>query len=114
MATKYPNNVRHSIGTTGTGNVTFGAVPDGWQALSAAGVADGDRFPYELREGNEWEIGWMVASSSVTTGARTVLESSNSDAAIDLQGAAVLTTVLLGQHLNSIRRSALLGFFWGR
>lgn len=95
MARKYFNNVRHIIATTGTGAITLGTVPAGWQGFSAAGAIDGDNPPYELREGDNWEIGYLTLADSVTTATRTVLESSNGDAAIDLLGAAVLTCALL-------------------
>lgn len=99
MAYKFFDNVRHLIATTGTSDVTFGTVPAGWQGLSDAGAVDTDSFPYELREGNEWENGRMSISGSVTTGTRIVLASSNGGALIDLQGGAVLTCVALGRDL---------------
>ncbi|MGE0366925.1 MAG: hypothetical protein AB7Q00_14455 [Phycisphaerales bacterium] len=98
MARKYPDNVGYEITTTGTGTITFGSVLDTYQSLAAADgtIGDGDTIGYRLEENDDWEIGLMTIGGTLTTGARSVSASSNSDAAIDLQGAARLTFVVLG------------------
>jgi hypothetical protein len=100
MAKKAFNNVRHLISTPGTGTLTLGSVPTGWQSFSAAGAVDGDQPPYELRDGDAWENGYLTLGGSVTTATRTVIESSNSDTALDLSGSAVLTCVPLASSIN--------------
>lgn len=102
MALRFPDNVRHAIPTTGTGPLTLGSAPAGWQTVIAAGVSDGDSIPYLLEEGPDQEWGHLLIGDSGTSGVRTVKSSTNSNNPLDLQGGAILTCVLLGSDLEEL------------
>lgn len=82
------NRARMATATTGTGTITLGAAVAGFQTFAAAGIADGDVVRYVIEDGAAWEIGSGTYTASGTTLSRTVLESSNADAAISLSGSA--------------------------
>ena len=79
-----------STSTTGTGTITLASAETGYQSFADAGVADGDVVRYVIEDGDDWEIGSGTYTASGTTLTRTVDESSNSDAALNLTGSAVV------------------------
>lgn len=85
---KLVNRAKMATTTTGTGPITLGSVPDGFQSFAAAGVLDGESVRYVLVEGNAWEIGVGVCTNSGTTMSRTPSESSNAGSALNLAGSA--------------------------
>ena len=87
---KLVNRARMSTSTTGTGTITLGSAENGYQSFDDAGVPDGDIVRYVIEDGANWEVGTGTYTSSGTTLTRTVTESSNSDAAINLSGNAVV------------------------
>lgn len=91
--TKFANRAKMSISSTGTGNVTLNAAVAGYRTFASAGIVDTDVIRYIIEDGTAWEIGTGLMSSSATVMARTVEESSNSNAALDLTSAA---KVLIG------------------
>lgn len=87
---KLVNRAKMSTATTGTGTITLGSAESGYQSFADAGVADGDVVRYVIEDGSSWEIGSGTYTTSGTTLTRSVDESSNSDAAINLSGSAVV------------------------
>ena len=88
---KLVNRAKMSTASTGTGSpITLGSAESGYQSFADAGVADGETVRYVIEDGTDWEIGTGTYTASGTTLSRTVTESSNSDAAINLSGSAVV------------------------
>jgi hypothetical protein len=90
--------------TTGTGTVTLGTAVPGFLSFSAAGVQNGDKVSYAIRDGNNSEHGTGVYSSSGPTLTRSVEKSTNSDSAISLSGAA---TVQISPRAADFKKSGL-------
>lgn len=89
--TKLVNRAKMTTSSTGTGSpITLGSAVDGYQTFAAAGVANGDVVRYVIEDGDAWEIGTGTYTSTGTTLSRTVLESSNADAALNLTGSATV------------------------
>ena len=84
------NRAKMSTSTTGTGTITLGSAESGYQSFADAGVSDGDVVRYAIEDGDDWEIGSGTYTATGTTLSRTVDESSNSDAALNLTGSAVV------------------------
>ena len=85
MALAINNRVRETTSTTGTGAVTLAGAVDGFQTF-AAGIGNSNTTYYaiSLNTANEWEVGLGTLNGDSSTLTRTtVLESSNSDSAVD-------------------------------
>lgn len=77
----YFDRTQESSTTTGTGTYTLGGATTGYQAWSAVG--NGNTAYYMATDGINWEVGLGTYTLSGTTLARTtILESSNSNAAV--------------------------------
>ena len=99
------NRAKMSTSATGTGSpITLGSAEDGYQTFADAGVANADVVRYVIEDGNNWEIGTGTYTSSGATLSRTVSESSNSDAAINLSGSA---TVFIGATAEDVFQGEL-------
>lgn len=109
---KLVNRAKMTTATTGTGTITLGSAVAGYQTFADAGVSDADAVRYVIEDGNNWEIGTGTYTASGTTLTRTVLESSNADAAISLTGSAeVFVTAINKDVLN---RPYALSLIFGR
>jgi hypothetical protein len=84
------NRAKMSTATTGTGTITLGTAESGYQTFADAGVVNSDVVRYVIEDGTDWEIGTGTYTATGTTLSRTVLESSNADAALNLTGSAVV------------------------
>jgi len=102
--------------TTGTGTLTLGAAVDGFQSFAAAGVANAATVAYIIEDGNAWEIGTGVYTTSGTTLTRVVEESSNADAALNLTGSAEvfigLTAAAIAAAAPSTAYGAVGTYVW--
>lgn len=96
---KLVNRAKMTTSTTGTGTITLGSASSGFQTFADAGIADGDSLRYVIEDGTSWEIGTGVYTASGTTLTRSVLESSNSDAALNLSGSATVFVTAVAEDI---------------
>jgi len=100
MAKLY-NLARMTTATTGTGTITLGSAVQSYLSFASSGVQDGDTVTYAIVDGNSREIGRGVYTASGTTLTRTVLESTNSNTAINLSGSAEVFITAAGEDITS-------------
>ena len=106
MALKHANRVKMTTATTGTGTITLGSAVNDYQTFADGGVANSDTVKYLIEDGSNWEIGTGTYTSSGTTMSRSVIESTNADAAINLSGTAEVSIIVEGTHYDSLITSA--------
>ena len=81
MALAVADRVQETTTTTGTGTYTLAGAKTGFQSFAAVG--DGNTTYYACTDGTDYEVGIGTYTASGTTLARTtIIESSNSDAAV--------------------------------
>jgi len=85
MALVINNRVRETTSTTGTGAVTLGGAVGGFQTFGAGiGNSNTTYYAISINSESEWEVGLGTLNGDSSTLTRTtVLESSNSDSAVD-------------------------------
>ncbi|MEK9723447.1 MAG: hypothetical protein VW405_08180 [Rhodospirillaceae bacterium] len=109
---KSADRVKDSTTTEGTGNLTLsGSAPTGFQSFNTAFGTD-VRFYYAISSSGsaEWEVGVGYLSAATTLVRETVLESSNSDAAVNLSAGTkdVFCTIPSFQVQRALSRTAAL------
>ena len=83
---KLYNLARMTSATTGTGTITLGVAVSGYLTFANAGVQNGDVLFYGIKDGAASECGYGTYTASGTTLTRNVIKSTNSNAAINLDG----------------------------
>src|SRR5665647_204188 len=81
------DRVHETTTTTGTGALTLGGAPTGSQTFGSV-MSVGDTCWYAAVGGSEWETGLGTYSGTNTLTRTTVLESSNSNAAVSFSAGA--------------------------
>lgn len=98
MSLNFANLVKVATATTGTGTMTLGGALNGFRGTSA--LTDATAYSYSIADGIAYETGSGLFTASGMTLTRTVHESSNSNALIDLSGnATVIVADCLAQDL---------------
>jgi len=97
------NRAKMTTSTTGSGTVTLGSASVGYQSFADAGVSNGDVVQYVIEEGGNFEIGTGTYSSTGTSLTRSPTESSNSNNAITLAGAATVSITAVADDLNRLQ-----------
>jgi len=104
------NLARMTTATTGTGTITLGSAASGFLTFAQAGVSNGEVVTYAISDGSASEIGTGTYTSSGTTLTRTVLKSTNSNAAINLSGSAQVMITAAAEDIANKTVSATQTF----
>jgi len=102
MAFKLNDRVKESSSTTGTGTFTLGGAVTGFETF-AAGIGGSNTTYYCIFENgtNKFEVGFGTLNGGASTLARTnIISSSNSDAAVDFQGATEVFCTVPGAKIG--------------
>lgn len=102
MAFKLNDRVKESSATTGTGTFTLGGAVSGFESFSA-GIGGNNTTYYCIFETgtNNFEVGFGTLNAGASTLARTnIISSSNSDAAVDFQGATEVFCTVPGAKIS--------------
>ena len=106
MALVINNRVRELTSTTGTGAVTLGGAVGGFQTF-AAGIGNDNTTYYaiSINSENEWEVGLGTLNADSSTLTRTtVLESSNSDSAVDFSAGSKVSFLYFTRRKSRLFR----------
>jgi len=109
MAKLY-NLARMTTATTGSGTITLGSAITGFLSFASAGVADGEVVTYAISDGSNSEIGRGTYTAAGTTLTRSVLRSTNGNAAVNLSGNAQVFITVAAEDLR-IRLEADTTFY---
>lgn len=95
------NNAWMNTATTGTGTISLSTTLAGYQSFDDCGITNGQTVRYRIFDGSAWEVGSGTYTTSGTTLTRSVAESSNADAALNLSGGASVIITPLTADLPS-------------
>jgi len=109
------NRVKVAVdGTPGTGTIDLGAAVTGFQSFADGGITNGQVVSYAIEDGDAWEIGTgTYTTGTPNTLSRTVIESSDSDAALDLSSNAVVFITALASEMVLTSGAAFTGAVQG-
>lgn len=102
------NRARMSTATTGTGTITLSSARTAYASFQEAGIANGDRVAYTIEDGNNFEVGRGIYSSSGNTLTRVqiLLSKINGEAAgtspLSLSGNATVFLTATAEDLRSL------------
>lgn len=109
---RFGDRIQETTATTGTGTLTLAGAVTGFRAFSAS-FEDGDRVPYAIALGAQWEVGEGIYSAGTLT-RENVLSSSNAGTLVDFSAgnklvwvdvpaaAALAMGVALAFHNNNV------------
>ena len=102
MAFKLNDRVKESSATTGTGTFTLGGAVSGFESFSAGIGGDNTTYYCIFETGtNNFEVGFGTLNAGASTLARTnIISSSNSDAAVNFQGATEVFCTVPGAKIS--------------
>lgn len=106
MAIKFADRVKVSVATTGTGTVTLGAAVDGFQTFADGGILNGETVRYTIVDGDAWEVGSGVYSSSGPTLTR-VLDESSTGSLLNLSGDSELFITFASTDIEDIESNSI-------
>lgn len=93
------NLARMSTATTGAGTLTLASAAPGFLSFGEAGITNGQIVSYAIEDGDNREVGRGLYSSSGPTLTRSVLKSTNGNAAINLSGNAQVFITALAEDV---------------
>lgn len=100
---------RMSTATVGAGTITLGAAISGYLSFAGAGVPDGAKVVYGIKDGANSEAGYGTYTAAGTTLSRDkILVSTNGGAAIVLSGAAEVYVAFAAESLPQPSTSGML------
>lgn len=109
---KLYNLAKMTTATSGAGTITLDSAVSGFLSFADAGVSDAEIVRYTIRDGADSEVGYGTYTSSGTTLSRTVVKSTNSDAAIDLSGAAQVAITAIAEDVRGLETVGLPAVSW--
>lgn len=109
------NRVKVAVDSApGTGSIDLGSAIAGYQSFADGGITNGQVVSYAVEDGSDWEIGTgTYTTGTPNTLSRTVIESSNSDAALDLSINAVVFVTALASEMVLTSGAAFTGAVQG-
>lgn len=93
------NLARMTTATTGAGTLTLASAAPGFLSFAEAGITNGQIVSYAIEDGDNREAGRGLYSSSGSTLTRSVLKSTNGNAAIHLSGTAQVFITALAEDV---------------